>query len=179
MKTVFSVVLLTVLVTIQGQVPALWRCPNVPVQVNFTLSEYLGTWYEYERFFAIYEIGAECAQANYSMKADGHVKVLNSGRGRSIEGDAYAPDPSVPAKLLVKFFWWQRPGNYWVVETDYLNYAVVYSCTELYFMHLDTAWLLTRRRDGIPDDLKYSIYSRLSSYGINTRHFKKTKQTGC
>ncbi|XP_046353923.2 apolipoprotein D-like [Haliotis rufescens] len=179
MEAVLCVVLLAALVIVQGQVPALWRCPDVPVQGNFSLTSYLGTWYEDERFFAVYEIGAECAQANYSMKANGHVRVLNSGTGRSIEGDAYAPDPSEPAKLLVKFFWWQRPGNYWVVETDYSNYSVVYSCIDLYFMHLDTAWLLTRTRDGVPDDMKNDIYGRLTAYGINTRNFKKTKQTGC
>ncbi|XP_064618298.1 apolipoprotein D-like [Liolophura sinensis] len=101
---------------------------------NFDASQYLGKWYEHERFFSIAEYDEDCVSANYSLKADGKVKVVNQGviigtsQVDEAVGEAYAPDPNFPAKLLVIFG--GPPSNYWVLDTDYKTYTVVWSCRD-------------------------------------------------
>ena len=46
---------------------------------NVSFFQYLGDWYEFERFFFIPEVLLKCSKANYSMNADGTVRVINSG----------------------------------------------------------------------------------------------------
>ena len=47
---------------------------------SFLLSlQYLGGWYEMYRFPAVFESGQICNTANYTLKADGHIKVDNQG----------------------------------------------------------------------------------------------------
>ena len=49
-----------------------------PVQ-NFQLERYLGTWYEIVRLDHSFERGLEKVTANYSLRDDGGVKVINRG----------------------------------------------------------------------------------------------------
>ena len=44
---------------------------------SFYFSQYLGEWYEIAKFFFGIELGEKCIRANYSLKDDGHIKVLN------------------------------------------------------------------------------------------------------
>ncbi|XP_064614663.1 apolipoprotein D-like [Liolophura sinensis] len=175
-----------------AQVPGRGECPDIQVQPNFKKEKYVGTWYEYERFFAAFELGGICGQANYTAKPDGHIRVLNIGfnewtkKVTSAEGDAYAPDPSVPAKLVVSFPGVPGPfakGNYWVVSTDYDSYAVVWSCSaidlKIIDLHGAIAWILTRKRGVLDEDRKTKIYDIFKSYDIDPSYFKKVEQDNC
>jgi apolipoprotein D and lipocalin family protein len=85
----------------------LWlaSCTGVPDGVvaveGFELNRYLGTWYEIARLDHRFERGLTDVTANYAMRDDGGVRVLNrgydeeSGEWREAEGKAYfvdAPD---------------------------------------------------------------------------------------
>ena len=62
-------------------------------------------------------------------------------------------------------------GDYEVISTDYVNYAIVSSCTEHLFglFHYQTAWILARtnnwddsaQRSYIDNNMKYYSTSRL------------------
>ena len=41
--------------------------------------QYLGHWYEQKKFYAAFEVDQTCANANYSLKANGHIEVVNTG----------------------------------------------------------------------------------------------------
>ena len=115
-------------------------CPEHLTMFNFDLKRYLGTWYAYrESFSQIFEDNQECIKANYSMRDDGLVKVLNSGQKHDpntegkyqprtfIEGRAeFAGDPT-RGELLVSFSGdnWDR---YDIIDTDYETYSLVYGC---------------------------------------------------
>ena len=76
---------------------------------KFDLSKYLGTWYEIARFDHSFERGMDNVTAEYNLREDGKVDVLNSGwkdgKFRMAEGKAKQPDPlSDPAHLKVSFF---------------------------------------------------------------------------
>jgi lipocalin len=51
-------------------------------------------------------------------------------------------------RCSVAFFWWAPPGDLRVVETDYENYALVYSCKNAFLgsTKSDNAWILTREQ---------------------------------
>lgn len=43
------------------------------------LQYFKGRFYEQKRFWTVFEIGAKCVHADYTVKDDGHVEVKNSG----------------------------------------------------------------------------------------------------
>lgn len=88
------------------------------------LERYLGTWYEIAKYPNAFEKGLMAVTAEYSLREDGTVRVLNSGlqgsfdgERKSAEGKAWVPDPTAPAKLRVEFFWPFAAG-YWVIALD-------------------------------------------------------------
>ncbi|KAK3600406.1 hypothetical protein CHS0354_026638 [Potamilus streckersoni] len=168
-----------------AQVFSFGKCPNVQVKQNFQLESYMGKWYENRRFFAIFEVFSSCVSANYSLKNDSHVRVINQGYIKFLKknnvaiGDAYAPDANETAKLKVKFG--NAPsGDYWVLDTDYDSYSIVYSCsTFVGFLKIEFAWILTRDRNGLSDAKIQELLQYMSSYDINVNRFAVTDQSNC
>lgn len=90
---------------------------------------YFGRWYEVARFQHRFEKTLVGVTAEYSLRADGKVKVVNSGfvddlNGpyRGAVGVAWVPDPRRPAALKVRFFW-PFSGNYLVFALDEQDYS--------------------------------------------------------
>jgi apolipoprotein D and lipocalin family protein len=109
-----------------GQVPA----TVTPVE-GFQLNRYLGKWYEIARLDHSFERGLEQVTAEYSMRADGGVRVLNrgyspaQGRWKEAEGRAYFVGSPSQGHLKVSFF---GPffGSYVVFELDQENYQYAF-----------------------------------------------------
>jgi len=110
------------------------------------LQKYLGTWYELARYNHRFERGLVGVTANYSIREDGKIKVLNSGYKKSLDGrfsqaigKAIVPDPeSEPGKLKVSFFW-NFYGDYFVLDLDEdYQWAIVGSSSDKYL------WILCR-----------------------------------
>ncbi|MGB5398251.1 MAG: lipocalin family protein, partial [Gammaproteobacteria bacterium] len=109
----------------------LTACAGIPENVkpvdNFKLANYLGKWYEIARLDHSFERGLTNVTADYSLRDDGGVKVLN--RGYSVEdgawtdaeGKAYFVEGPDQGYLKVSFF---GPfyGSYIVFELDHENY---------------------------------------------------------
>lgn len=124
--------------------------PNV--KTGFSVASYLGAWYEISRYDeALWTL--DCVMARYNLQADGSVQVLNSGyapNGTFIDfvGRAVPSFPNqtpLPAKLDVVFFPDQEPAPYWVLSTDYTNYAIVWSCLNLpNGRSRELGWVLSR-----------------------------------
>lgn len=53
-------------------------CPDFPLQENFDLSQYLGQWHEAARMKGTQFESGDCGWANYSLRENGHVKVVNT-----------------------------------------------------------------------------------------------------
>jgi apolipoprotein D and lipocalin family protein len=86
------------------------------------LDRYLGRWYEYGRYDASFQKGCEAVTADYSLRADGKIDVLNSCRKGGVDGKldtakgkAKLVEGTQNAKLKVSFF---GPfyGDYWVLD---------------------------------------------------------------
>ena len=90
---------------------------------------YLGRWYEIARFQHRFEKTLVGVAAQYSLRSDGRIKVVNSGfrydlNGpyREATGVAWLPDPRRPAALRVRFFW-PFSGDYLVFGLDQQDYS--------------------------------------------------------
>ena len=105
---------------------------SISVVSSVDLNRYKGTWYEIARLPNSFERNLKCTTANYTLRDDGKITVLNQGhyitdpvKKSSAKGVAWIPDKNVPAKLKVQFFWPFR-GNYWIIDLDKdYNYALI------------------------------------------------------
>jgi lipocalin len=93
-----------------GVAGAQTRKPLVLVP-RLDIERYLGRWYEIARYQHSFEKTLVGATAEYSLRSDGKIQVLNSGFKNSLDGKytsvkavAWRPDDSVPGALKVKFF---------------------------------------------------------------------------
>ncbi|XP_004278821.1 apolipoprotein D [Orcinus orca] len=167
----------------EGQAFHLGKCPNPPVQENFDVNKYLGRWYEIEKIPVSFEKGS-CIQANYSLMENGNIKVINKelradGTVNQIEGEATQENITEPAKLAVKFFWFMPSAPYWVLATDYENYALVYSCTTIIWLfHMDHVWILGRNPYLPPETVTY-LKDILTSNDIDIEKIAVTDQVNC
>ena len=115
-----------------------------PVQ-TFELDRYLGRWYEVARLDHSFERGLEAVTADYSLRYDGGIRVINSGRDidsgeiQQAEGKAYFVQDSTIGHLKVSFF---GPfyGSYVIFELDQIDYQFAFVAGN----STDYLWLLAR-----------------------------------
>lgn len=60
-----------------AQIPGVGECPKVLAVHNFSLSKYLGLWYEVKKYPFVFTIGAKCVTAEYGLNPNGTVSVFN------------------------------------------------------------------------------------------------------
>lgn len=132
---------------------------------DFALDKYLGKWYEIARLDNRFERGIGNAFAEYSLKPDGTIKVVNSGvdtktgRVKSIVGKAKTT--SVPGLLKVSFFWiFYSDYRVLAVDEDY-EWALVGGSSSKYL------WILARKSI-LPEDVLASVILEASRRGYDT-----------
>jgi apolipoprotein D and lipocalin family protein len=141
------------------------------------IQKYLGTWYEIARYDHSFEKGLVGVTANYSMRDDGKIKVINSGYKNSLNGKfsqavgkAKVPDPiNEPAKLKVSFFLFFY-GDYYVMELDKdYQWALIGSSSDSYL------WILSRKPQ-IEKELYNELLEKLKKRGYNIDKLIKVEQ---
>lgn len=122
----FTILLLSVVLT---------ACTGTPKGVEpvsgFQLDRYLGKWYEIARLDHSFERGLTSVTADYSLRDDGHVKVINRGynqeknQWKEAEGKAKFVKDTDTAQLKVSFF---GPfyGSYIVFGLDKQDYQYAF-----------------------------------------------------
>ena len=138
-----------------------------PVQ-DFNLEKYLGTWYEIARLDHSFERGLSRVTAEYSMREDGGVRVVNRGYSaeqqtwKEAEGRAYFVGSPDQGFLKVSFF---GPfyGSYIIFALDHAEYqyALVSGPSRSYL------WLLARTPT-IAGELLDTLLSRAQELGFDT-----------
>ena len=144
-------------------------CVGMPEGVqpvkDFELDRYLGKWYEIARLDHSFERGMQNVTAEYSLREDGGVKVLNrgfvtaKGEWSDAEGKAYFVEDSDTGYLKVSFF---GPfyGSYVVFELDEdYQYAFISGPDTSYL------WLLARQPE-IDDELMQRFRTRATELGF-------------
>ncbi|WP_028577893.1 lipocalin family protein [Desulfomicrobium escambiense] len=147
-------------------------CVTLPENVrpvsDFRLERYLGTWYEIARLDHPFERGLSHVTAQYSLREDGGVRVVNRGysardeKWKQAEGRAYFVDDPQTGFLKVSFF---GPfyGSYVVFELDYANYAYAVVSGP------DTSYLWILAREPFMDEtLRKELVAKAAERGFKT-----------
>ena len=144
--------------------------PGKPVD----LQRYLGRWYEIARYEQRFQKGCEGVTADYSLRDDASIEVLNrcrkpDGTISDARGRAKVVDTATGAKLKVSFF---GPfyGDYWVLDRDDdYRWSIVGEPSGRYL------WLL--HRDATPpEDEVQRLIERAGELGYDTTMLRRTQQ---
>uniref|UniRef100_A0A8B9BZU0 Lipocalin/cytosolic fatty-acid binding domain-containing protein n=2 Tax=Anser brachyrhynchus TaxID=132585 RepID=A0A8B9BZU0_9AVES len=161
MKYAQYVFLASILSTIEYSLAQTCAVESFSVKDNFDPKRYAGKWYalakkDPEGLFLQDNISAE-----YTVEEDGTMTASSKGRVKlfgfwvicaDMAAQYTVPDPTTPAKMYMTYqglasYLSSGGDNYWVIDTDYDNYAITYACRSL-------------KEDGSCDDGYSLIFSR-------------------
>jgi apolipoprotein D and lipocalin family protein len=161
-RSIFSILVIFLLSGCVG------KPDKVEPVTGFELQRYLGEWHEIARLDHSFERGLSKVTANYSLRDDGGVKVINRGydaqnkKWKEAEGKAYFVNSADEAYLKVSFF---GPfyGAYIVFELDHAQYqyALVSGPDTSYF------WILART-PVISSELQQRLVQQAALRGFDT-----------
>jgi apolipoprotein D and lipocalin family protein len=160
-----SGLLVTLLLLISG-------CTGIPDNASpvtgFRVDRYLGTWYEIARLDHSFERGLEQVTAEYSLRDDGGLTVVNQGydaakgRWKRAEGKAYFIGDRDVGRLRVSFF---GPfyGGYNIIDLDHERYRYALVCGP------DTSYLwILARQPQLDSSIIDKLLARASGLGFDT-----------
>ena len=154
------------------------RAADKPLEVvdSVDLDRYLGRWYEIASYPAWFQKNCTAVTADYALREDGLIEVVNSCRKGSLNGKlkqsrgrAKVVDTATNAKLKVSFFgpFW---GPYWIIDLDPdYQWAVVGGPSRKYL------WILSRTLQ-MDEALFDEIVGRLPAKGYDPNRLNRTLQ---
>ncbi|XP_016839918.1 apolipoprotein D isoform X2 [Nasonia vitripennis] len=165
----------------------LGACPVVEPLAGFQMSRFLGIWYVVQKT----STASKCITYNYtrgdepgeySITQDSDIPILGLTSLKHeyhYTGALSVPEPSVPARMTVRFpLSVAGSASHVVFATDYENYAGIFTCQKLAFAHRQSATILSRTRDL---DKAYidKVRAKLSSFGVDPFDLSIITQTNC
>ena len=147
-------------------------CVGIPENIspvdNFNVERYLGKWYEIARLDHSFERGLTHTTAEYSMRDDGGVRVLNRGyntekqQWKEAEGKAFFVEASNKGYLKVSFF---GPfyGSYIIYDLDQNNYQYAIVCGP----NKSYLWILSRTPE-LNEGTKQMLIAKAVAAGFDT-----------
>ena len=149
--------------------------PELQTVPSVNLSRYLGQWYEIGRLPNRFQKKcADSVTANYTLRSDGNIKVVNrcrkpSGEFTTATGKAKLVDKQTNAKLKVTFFW-PFYGKYWILDLGpNYEYAVVGEPGR------DYLWILSRTPT-MDEGLYQKLVAKMRARGFDTTRMIRTVQ---
>ena len=151
------------------------RKDELEVVQSVDLTRYIGRWYEIARLPNSFQKKcADTVTANYTMREDGKIEVINrcrkaSGEYTTAKGKAKIVDKKTNAKLKVTFFW-PFYGDYWILDLGpNYEYAVVGEPGRKYL------WILSRS-PRMDEALFQQLLQKMAAKGFNTEMMIRTPQ---
>ncbi len=157
----------------------LFGCVGIPDNIepvrNFDINRYLGRWYEVARLDHSFERGLERVYAEYTLRDDGGINVINRGfntgsnQWKEAAGKAYFVSDANIGMLKVSFF---GPfyGGYNIIELDKdYSYALVCGPNKSYL------WILSRTPE-MKESIKTELIKKAKLLGFDTDNLIFVKQ---
>lgn len=154
-----------------GATALLTSCASIPKKASpvqpFELDRYLGVWYEIARMDFRQERGLNNVSAQYSLRENGNVAVLNSGynveeaKWEKAEAKAKFRGDESTAALKVSFFGPFYSGYNVIAIDDEYRYALVAGKSLKYL------WILSREKT-VPETVKAEYLKLADSIGYAT-----------
>lgn len=166
-------ILLSLLILLSG-------CAGIPDNIEpvtgFDVNRYLGKWFEIARLDHSFEKGLEKVTAEYSLRNDGGIQVLNRGfnpeskRWKEAVGKAYFVHDPTLGRLKVSFF---GPfyGGYNIIELDKKNYSYSLVCGP----NKKYLWILAREPQ-MEESIRNGLIKKAKALGFNTDELIFVKQ---
>jgi len=167
----FLVWLMITLSSLKADFPVIiWGkdCPTVSGKENFDIESYVGQWFQITALPFFFASSSDtCTWAKYSLLPNGNIAVNNTevknGKRSGVTGEA-APIENRSGELDVEFF--KKPSttaksNYIVIDTDYDEYAYIWSCGSLWFAHSPMLWILNRGYNHTEEYVKHQAQNAL------------------
>jgi apolipoprotein D and lipocalin family protein len=147
-------------------------CTGIPEGVEpvrgFDLQRYLGTWYEIARLDHPFERGLSNVSANYTLRDDGGVRVLNrgfdaaEGEWKEVEGKAYFVEEPDVGRLKVSFFGpFYASYNVIALDKEGYRHALVSG------PNTDYLWILAREPT-LPPEVQEALIAQAKAAGFPT-----------
>lgn len=146
---------------------------DVEIVCDLDLKKYLGKWYEIGRLPIRAEKNLSNITAEYTIKGNGKIKVVNTGykkgKKKDVKAKAWIPDRRCKGALLVSFFWpFKSEYNVIRIDKDY-KYAVVMGDTK------DNMWILSRTPHMEIEDYR-ELIDFLDEKGFDTNKIINARQ---
>ncbi|XP_046343323.2 purpurin-like [Haliotis rufescens] len=157
---------------------------DVPIQLDFDMKLFNGTWYEMQwlaqMFFPASELFQDY-QHEYIIQEDGSLKGYI--KGRTDKGCFYRQVSLTSSETPGKLHFNLTEGGsayypYWIVDTDYDNYAVMYGCLNVSTSGNCTAARSTvwSRRESLAPRFQYRANTIVQNLCVNPAAFLLTSQ---
>lgn len=147
-------------------------CVSIPKHVSpitgFDVDRYLGTWYEIARLDHSFERGLEKVTAEYSLREDGGIRVVNRGfdpqkkRWKEAVGKAFFVGDSDIGRLKVSF-WGPFYASYNIIDLDRKSYSYSLVCGP----KKSYLWILARE-PYMEEPLKSELIVKAKALGFET-----------
>ena len=135
------------------------------------LNRYLGSWYEIAKYDHVFERGLDYAMANYTLREDGKIDLLNTGikDGRAKDAKGIAKTTNIPGLLKVSFFGpFYSDYRIMMLDTNY-QYVLVGGSNDKYL------WILSRTPQ-LDEATKALILAEADKRGYDTSKLIWVKQ---
>ncbi|XP_059482557.1 apolipoprotein D-like [Neocloeon triangulifer] len=180
---VLAIILACVSAVVISQVVVPGPCPDLTVQQNFDIDSYLGKWYQQKVYNVSFEQG-RCDFGEYLDNFNGTYTFIENAirvsNGEFLQDYALAEivGENGEAKLTITHYAETGiPADYWVLGTDYVNFAVVWSCRVEGTDSLRLSWILSRERQASNETLQLA-YEVVRANNL-TEVYKTTDQENC
>jgi len=157
--------------------PAALSTASIPAVAEIDMDRYQGTWYEISRIPGI-PIGKDWVNTsdNYSVNADGTVKVVYAGfqgspqgKRRTLTGHQWIPNRKVMGDTLISFFPLIASQNRIILlDPDYRFFVVTSNSKDL-------LWIMSRAPRMADDDYQ-GVLARLRAWGFDVGRLQKVRQ---
>jgi apolipoprotein D and lipocalin family protein len=180
---IISIALLFKFTFIQSHISSGW-CPTLVHENNkFDIKPYEGVWYEQIRNSDFFIEKGECAIDDLKILNENEYQVLNTEISKD-NGELITRHASMklyskekPFNYGIKFFDMQPRADYQIFDTDYKNFAIVYSCTNLLFSKYELIWIMSREPEMDKNLLENLIQRIEKELYISRKVFYYTNQS--
>jgi len=168
-----------------GHTMGLGSCPRVEPLKDFDMDKFMGEWYVIEKF----STASSCMKYNFT-KEDGKLRLVQTRQHFILDtigvdhvytytGVLTVPDDDKKARMRVKFpLNIAGESDFLIFDTDYNNFAGVFTCQKILFGHTKSASILSRKPT-LDRAIINSLRQKLEEAGVDPDDFSIVDQSKC
>lgn len=157
-------------------------CPsNISTEPNFNFTRYMGDWYEILKSNSVLYLEKGTCGIDHNIKlsentANVYWTEIYNEEIREINQTLTCEANS--GQCYAKFSKFLPSGDYKVISTDYLNYAIVYSCINFWFFHWEMLWVLGREKQ-FNEEAEENVKGILKKIGFGSEDLVMEDLSSC